>query len=246
MASELFGHEKGAFTGANERHRGRFELADGGSIFLDEIGDLPTTIQIKLLRVLQEGTFERLGSAKPIHSRFRVIAATNKDLAAEVKKGTFRQDLYYRLNVFPVSVPPLRERKDDIPRLARYFAENFSRKLGRRMQPIPSQELRKLLEYHWPGNVRELEHFIERSIILSDGGSISFSGLTQTTAGLSPAEGESIRPFDDIEREYFTKVLNATGWRISGPKGAATLLGFKTSTFRSRMERLGIRKPSVT
>ncbi len=245
IASELFGHEKGAFTGASETNKGRFELAADGTIFLDEIGDLPTSIQVKLLRVLQEGTFERLGSARTIHSDFRVIAATNKNLSAEVDKGTFRQDLYYRLNVFPVHVPPLRERRDDIPRLAHYFTEKFGKKLGKRFQPISPDELKKLMEYHWPGNVRELEHFIERAVILSHGGVIGFSNLKQPANGIIPDEDQPIRPLEDIEREYIRKALTATGWRVSGPKGAASLLGFKTSTLRFRMEKLGIRKPTV-
>lgn len=245
IASELFGHEKGAFTGAHEKHRGRFELADGGTIFLDEIGDLPTSIQVKLLRVLQEGTFERLGSTKQIHSHFRVIAATNKDLRSEVDKGTFRQDLYYRLNVFPVYIPPLRERREDISLLAGYFIEKYAKKLGKRLKTIPSQELRKLLEYYWPGNVRELEHFIERAVILSDGHSISFSGLKQTWNASSGDDDQSIKPLVDMERMYIKKALAATGWRVSGPKGAAKLLGLKTSTLRFRMEKLGIRKPGL-
>ena len=245
IASELFGHEKGAFTGANESQRGRFELADGGTIFLDEIGDLPTSVQVKLLRVLQEGTFERLGSAKQVRSNFRVIAATNKDLRAEVEKGTFRQDLYYRLNVFPIYIPPLRERRDDITPLTHYFIEKFGKKLGKRLRPTPPQELRKLLEYHWPGNVRELEHFIERAVILSDGYTISFSGLKQASGALAIDDDQAIRPLEEIEREYIKKALNATGWRVSGPRGAASLLGFKTSTLRFRMEKLGIRKPAI-
>jgi transcriptional regulator with GAF, ATPase, and Fis domain len=245
IASELFGHEKGAFTGANDSQRGRFELADGGTIFLDEIGDLPTSVQVKLLRVLQEGTFERLGSARQIRSDFRVIAATNKDLRTEVEKGTFRQDLYYRLNVFPIYIPPLRERRDDVLPLTHHFTEKFGKKLGKRIRPIPQQELRKLLEYHWPGNVRELEHFVERAVILSDGYTISFSGLRQASSALTSDDDQTIRPLEDIEREYIRKALKATGWRVSGPRGAASLLGFKTSTLRFRMEKLGIRKPTI-
>jgi transcriptional regulator with GAF, ATPase, and Fis domain/tetratricopeptide (TPR) repeat protein len=245
ITSELFGHEKGAFTGAHESHRGRFELADGGTIFLDEIGDLPASIQVKLLRVLQEGTFERLGSSKQIHSHFRVIAATNKDLHSEVDKGTFRQDLYYRLNVFPIYVPPLRERKDDLSQLANHFMEKFGKKLGKRLRSIAPQELKKLLDYHWPGNVRELEHFIERAIILSDGHSISFSGLKQTWSTPTPEDDQPIRPLEEIERAYVRKALAATGWRVSGPRGAAYLLGLKTSTLRFRMDKLGIKKPGI-
>jgi transcriptional regulator with GAF, ATPase, and Fis domain len=245
IASELFGHEKGAFTGASEANRGRFELANGGTIFLDEIGDLPTSIQAKLLRVLQEGTFERLGSAKPVHSDFRVIAATNKDLLREVEKGAFRQDLYYRLNVFPIDVPPLRERMDDIPRLAHFFIDKFGKKLGKRFRPIPSDELKKLMDYNWPGNVRELEHFIERAVILSHGAVVSFSSIKHPSHGLPTDDDEPIRPLEDVERAYIRKTLNAVGWRVSGPKGAASLLGFKTSTLRNRMAKLGIRKPTV-
>ncbi len=245
IVSELFGHEKGAFTGANESQRGRFELADGGTIFLDEIGDLPTSVQVKLLRVLQEGTFERLGSAKQIRSNFRVIAATNKDLRVEVEKGAFRQDLYYRLNVFPIYIPPLRERRDDIAPLTHYFLEKFARKLGKRLRPTPPQEMKKLLEYHWPGNVRELEHFIERAVILSDGYTISFTGLRQMSVALPAEEDQIIKPLEDVERDYIRKALAATGWRVSGPRGAASLLGFKTSTLRFRMEKLGIRKPTI-
>jgi transcriptional regulator with GAF, ATPase, and Fis domain len=240
VASELFGHEKGAFTGAHEKQKGRFELADGGTIFLDEIGDLPSSVQVKLLRVLQEGTFERLGSSKPIQSHFRVIAASNKDLRGEVERGTFRQDLYYRLNVFPVPVPPLRERRDDIPRLAHYFIDKFAKKLGKRIKRIPAEEMKKLIDYHWPGNVRELEHFMERAVILTDGSAIHFSGLDQ--ASTPPVSGEDVcaASLEDMEREYIMKALAEKRWRISGPKGAATVLGLKPQTLHSRMKRLGI------
>ena len=193
VASELFGHEKGAFTGAHEKNKGRFELADGGTIFLDEIGDLPFNVQVKLLRVLQDGAFERLGSAKPIQSDFRVIAATNKDLSLEVEKGTFRQDLYYRLNVFPVHVPSLRERKEDIPLIGHHFVDKFSKKMGKGIRRIPGEELKKLMEYHWPGNVRELKHLIERAVILSDGSRITFSSLLHVSA--HRATGDASPPF---------------------------------------------------
>ena len=246
VASELFGHEKGAFTGANERQKGRFELADKGTIFLDEIGDLPTQVQVKLLRVLQEGSFERLGSAKRIQSNFRVIAATNKNLPPEVEKGTFRQDLYFRLNVFPIHIPPLRERKNDIPVLAHCFIDHFGKKLGKRIVQIPREEMKKLANYFWPGNVRELEHFIERAVVLSDGRSISFSGLEQALPQKHPFDSQSIRPLEDIEREYIQNTLQATGWKVSGPGGAASLLGLKTSTLRFRIKKLGIEKPSVS
>ncbi len=244
VASELFGHEKGAFTGANERYKGRFELAHGGTIFLDEIGDLPKSIQVKLLRVLQEGVFERLGSAKPIQSDFRVIAATNKDLLREIENNTFRQDLYYRLNVFPIRIPPLRERKEDIPLIARYFIEKFSRRMGKRIKSVTYDELKKLAWYRWPGNVRELEHFIERAVILSDGEQIKFPSLEQPFEGQSRNESQDTpRPLAEMERSYIEGVLHATHWRVSGPYGAASILGLKPTTLISRMKKLGIKKP---
>jgi transcriptional regulator with GAF, ATPase, and Fis domain len=210
VASELFGHEKGAFTGAHEKHKGRFELAHGGTIFLDEIGDLPLSVQVKLLRVLQEGSFERLGNAKQIKSDFRVIAATNKDLHKEVEKGAFRQDLYYRLNVFPVSVPPLRERKEDIPYLAHHFIDIFSKKMGKKIGKTANETLKMLTEYAWPGNVRELEHFIERAVILSDDGRIHLSGLDDSLDPRIASEGLPVTPLADMERGYIEKILNAT------------------------------------
>jgi transcriptional regulator with GAF, ATPase, and Fis domain len=245
VASELFGHERGAFTGAHEKNKGRFELADGGTIFLDEIGDLPLNVQVKLLRVLQEGAFERLGSAKPIQSDFRVIAATNKDLAQEVEKGTFRQDLYYRLKVFPINIPPLRERKEDISLIGQHFLKKFSKKMRKAIKRIPDEELKKLMEYHWPGNVRELEHFIERAVILSDGSRINFSGLHHTSAR-QISDDSHMLSLSDVEREHIEKILNATYWRVSGPKGAASILGLKSTTLLFRMKKLGIRKPSET
>ncbi len=246
VASELFGHEKGSFTGAHERQKGRFELADGGTIFLDEIGDLPLNVQVKLLRVLQEGTFERLGSAKPIRSDFRVIAATHKNLPAEVGNGVFRQDLYYRLKVFPIQVPPLRERLGDIGPLAQHFIEIFAKKLGKKAPKLLSDELKKLASYNWPGNVRELEHVVERSVILSDGSKIRFSGLETSFAKRVEDEAPLIIPLVDIERDHIKRALEATGWRVSGPKGAATFLGLKRSTLQNRMKKLGIKKPSVS
>ena len=246
VASELFGHEKGAFTGAHERQKGRFELADGGTIFLDEIGDLPAAVQVKLLRVLQEGSFERLGSARPIRSNFRVIAATNKNLVQEVEKGTFRRDLYYRLNVFPVHVPPLRERKDDIVLLSNYFIDRFARKMGKKIKQVPAETQRKLMEYPWPGNVRELEHFIERAVIISDGTKISFSGMGNSGPHSFAAEETGAQPLADMERGYIEKVLTATHWRVSGPSGAAVILKMKPTTLISRMKKLGIKKPEVS
>ena len=243
VASELFGHEKGAFTGAHNRQKGRFELAHGGTIFLDEIGDLPMAIQVKLLRVLQEGSFERLGSARPIGSDFRVIAATNKNLALEVEKGNFRQDLYYRLNVFPIHVPALRDRKEDILLLAQSFIEKTSRKLGKKIQTIPDEEMRKLLNYHWPGNVRELEHFIERAVILSDGYRLNLPDFGGTVGG-NAQEKAPIVTMEEMEREHILRVLGAVGWRVRGQQGAAHLLGLKPTTLYFRMRKFGIERPA--
>lgn len=245
VASELFGHEKGAFTGANERYKGRFELADGGTIFLDEIGDLPPTIQVKLLRVLQEGVFERLGSAEPVRSDFRVIAATNKDLDKEVARGTFRQDLYYRLNAFPIYVPPLRARKEDIILLAKYFADKFGRKTGKLMGRIPLAELRKLLPYEWPGNVRELKHFIERSVILCEGENLTLTTPDQRNERIPSDDTEAIIPLDEMERRHIEKALASTRWKVSGADGAAALLRIKPTTLLSRMKKLGIKRRPV-
>jgi transcriptional regulator with GAF, ATPase, and Fis domain len=249
-ASELFGHDKGAFTGAHENKKGRFELADGGTIFLDEIGDLAPQVQVKLLRVLQEGIFERVGGTKSIRSDFRVIAATNKDLRTEVEQGTFRQDLYYRLNVFPLNVPPLRERKKDIPPLTRHFADRFAKSLGRKPPIISQKEMGKLLDYGWPGNIRELEHFIERAVILSGGGAIMFSGLEQPPERAGDGGNAAVvqnggyaNSLATIERDHILRILAATGWRVSGKGGAAAILQLKASTLRFRMAKLGIKKP---
>jgi formate hydrogenlyase transcriptional activator len=244
IISELFGHEKGAFTGANERKKGRFEISHEGTIFLDEIGDLPLELQIKLLRVLQRGSFERLGSTDTIHSDFRVISATNKDLYGEVLKEKFRQDLYYRLVVFPIHVPPLRERKEDIPMLVWHFIDKFAKKMSKPIKFIPKEEMEKLLTYDWPGNVRELEHFVERSVILSDGRRISFSGLHTNRVGtLTPDSYQLNASLADVERDHIEKVLKSTYWKVSGPKGAAEILGLKPTTLLFRMKKLGIKKP---
>jgi transcriptional regulator with GAF, ATPase, and Fis domain/tetratricopeptide (TPR) repeat protein len=245
VASELFGHEKGAFTGANDVRKGRFELAHRGTIFLDEIGDLPLNVQVKLLRVLQEGVFERLGSAVPIRSDFRVIAATNKDLPREVENGNFRQDLYYRLSVFPIHVPPLRDRNEDIPLLAHHFVERFSKKMGRQILKITAREVKKLMEYHWPGNVRELEHFVERAVILSKENHITFDGLSHSLNRRGIEDESSSTLLADIEREHIEKILSVTHWRVSGPNGAAAMLGLKRSTLLFRMKKLGIRGASA-
>jgi transcriptional regulator with GAF, ATPase, and Fis domain len=242
VASELFGHEKGAFTGAHEPHKGRFELANGGTVFLDEIGDLPAAVQVKLLRVLQEGTFEKLGSSRQMKSDFRVVAATNKNLAAEVENGSFRQDLYYRLDVFPIHVPPLRERMEDIPELVRYFVDKFSKKLGKYVTRIPRGEMKKLVDHTWPGNVRELEHRIEQALILADGNTISFPDPVQPHGNKTVQrvyDGEAIT-LEAMERVYIERVLNTTRWRVMGQGGAASVLGMKPTTLFSRMKKLGI------
>ncbi len=243
VASELFGHEKGAFTGANERYKGRFELANGGTIFLDEIGDLPPAAQVKLLRVLQENVFERLGSAEPIQSDFRVVAATNKDLARAVKEGSFREDLYYRLRVFPIAIPPLRERQEDIPLLVSAFAEKFGKKMGRSIKRFRPGQMKKLQEYEWPGNVRELEHYVERSVILSKGDVLTFYFPDRRSTPTAEADASALLPMDEMERQHIERVLTATRWRVSGPQGAAAILKMKPTTLFYRMKKLGITKP---
>lgn len=242
--SELFGYEKGAFTGATEQNKGRFELAHDGTIFLDEIGDLPAMVQVKLLRVLQEGTFERLGSAKPITSDFRVIAATNKDLYAEVEKGLFRQDLFYRLNVFPIHVPPLRVRKDDIIPLARHFIDKFSRRIGKRIGRIPPAKMGQLTAYHWPGNVRELKHLMERAVILYDGDEIQFTGFDAGQVQANTSGNMPMVSLEEFEKRYIEQVLNSVCWKLSGPNSASAILKLKPTTLLYRMKKLGIKKPS--
>ncbi len=243
VASELFGHEKGAFTGAHEKLKGRFELADGGILFLDEIGDLPLSIQLKLLRVLQEGTFERLGGTQPIHSNFRIIAATNKNLLHETEKGTFRQDLYYRLNVFPIIMPPLRNRLDDVAPLANHFLKKYCQNLGKRIERIPPEEVKKLECYHWPGNVRELQHAVERAVIISDGHTITFSGLTLEPDRTRREADEPPQSLAEVEKQHIERILQRTRGRIGGPAGAARILGLKRTTLMARMKKHGISGP---
>jgi transcriptional regulator with GAF, ATPase, and Fis domain len=253
IESELFGHEKGAFTGATGRQVGRFELADGGTIFLDEVGDLPLKLQAKLLRVLQEGEFERLGSGKTIKVDVRVIAATNRDLMQAVQRGRFRMDLYYRLNVYPIGLPPLRERREDIGLLAEIFLREASRRLGRLFDPISGEVLTALRGYDWPGNVRELQNVIERAAVISTGRrlklpeewAVSFEALSRTEAAEASRAIEA-RPreatLEELERSHILQVLQQTRWRVEGPKGAAAVLGLNPSTLRSRMHKLGIRR----
>jgi len=241
IESELFGHEKGAFTGATARQLGRFEMANGGTIFLDEIGDLPLELQSKLLRVLQEGEFERLGSGKTIKVNVRVIAATNRNLQMEVKKGLFREDLWYRLNVFPINVPPLRKRKQDIPLLVEAFVRKFSKELGKTIKAITPATMKALQDYAWPGNIRELANVIERAVINTEGEVLRLADpLNRTQAIELPFARQTL---EDMERQYILKILEETGWRIEGPNGAARVLGLNPSTLRTRMAKLGIRKP---
>ena len=242
IESELFGREKGAFTGANARQAGRFEVAYGGSIFLDEIGEMPLELQSKLLRVLQEGEYERLGSARTVKADVRVIAATSRDLKAEIREGRFRKDLFYRLNVFPISIPPLRQRTEDIPLLAQYFTEKYARKMGKHVEKIPAATMKAFMEYNWPGNVRELEHVIERSVIITPGGSLSMAGRLKSSVSVD-SENEPLKDLATAEREHILRVLHETGWRIEGASGAASILKRHPSTLRFRMKKLDIRRP---
>ncbi len=243
IESELFGHEKGAFTGALSRKVGRFELAHGGTLFLDEIGDLPSDLQAKLLRVLQDGEFERVGGTRTLKVSVRLVAATNRDLARAVAESRFRADLFYRLNVFPIHIPPLRERLDDIPRLVRHFVMLYAAKMGKRIGPPGDVVLARLRAYGWPGNVRELQNVIERAVILSSKGRLEIADLTAPQSGASPRRRG--RTLEDVERDHVLSVLEETGWRVSGDRGAAKILGMKRTTLEARMLRLGIARPSA-
>jgi formate hydrogenlyase transcriptional activator len=246
LESELFGHEKGAFTGAIAQRVGRFELAHRGTLFLDEVGDIPLELQPKLLRVLQEQEFERLGSARTIRVDVRMVAATNVDLAQKVAENQFRSDLYYRLNVFPVTIPPLRERREDIPLLVRYFAQKYARRMKKPIDAIPTKAMTALTEYHWPGNVRELENFIERGVILSRGAElqIPLAELKQRTKVAPLAHSDGFATLENAEREHIVRALSETNWVIGGPTGAAARLGIKRTTLQSRMLKLGITRPN--
>jgi transcriptional regulator with GAF, ATPase, and Fis domain len=242
IESELFGHERGAFTGAQARRKGRFELADGGCIFLDEIGELPLDLQGKLLRVLQDGEFERLGSSMTIKVDARVIAATNRDLESLVQAGRFREDLFYRLNVFPITAPPLRERAEDIPMLAQFFMEKNSKQMGKRIEFIPENVKARLLEYPWPGNVRELMNVIERAVISSSGPKLRLADDLLYRPHAPTNGNDPLKSLQEIESEHILRVLERTKQRIDGPKGAAAILKINPSTLRSRMQKLGIKK----
>ena len=241
LESELFGHEKGAFTGAIAQKVGRFELAHRGTLFLDEVGDIPLELQPKLLRVLQEKEFERLGSTGTLHVDVRVVAATNLDLVRMVEDRLFRSDLYYRLNVFPIVVPPLRERAEDIPLLVRYFAQKHARRMDRRIETIPGEEMGALTGYHWPGNVRELENLIERAVILSRGPTLHVPLPGDRLSGDSPVAPPVT--LEDAERDHILKALRDTNWVIAGRQGAAARLGMKRTTLQSRIAKLGISRP---
>jgi formate hydrogenlyase transcriptional activator len=246
IESELFGHEKGAFTGALARKPGRFELADGGTLFLDEIGELPLDLQAKLLRVLQEGEFERLGGTHTLKVDVRIIAATNRDLSRRTQEGHFRSDLYYRLNVFPITLPPLRERQDDILPLVTHFVHKYAAKYGKTIESVSEPQLAALQNYAWPGNVRELQHVLERAVILTQGTCLALGNWFQEAHPGSPA-GSPTSPLgtlEEVERTHIIKALEAANWRLSGTGGAAELLGLKYTTLQSRMQKLGItRKP---
>jgi PAS domain S-box-containing protein len=240
IESELFGHEKGSFTGAAARKIGRFELAHEATIFLDEIGELPLELQSKLLRVIQEGEFERLGSSKTIKADVRIIAATNRKLDEEVRKGLFREDLFYRLNVFPITVPPLKERKEDIPLLIEHFVSRFSKKLGKEITSVSPATMKAMNEYLWPGNVRELANVLERAVINSQGSVLRI--IDHFGAFQAEELSMSRKTLQEIDRGYITGILHETGWRINGPNGAARILGLNPSTLRTRMAKLGIQK----
>ena len=240
VESELFGREKGAFTGAYERQIGRFELANGGTIFLDEIGEMPMELQCKLLRVVQDGEFERLGSSRTIKTDVRIIAATNRNLEGAIRSGRFREDLYYRLNVFPITMPALRERKDDIPLLVNHFIAKFNKKIGKQIDCVSKDTLDYLQDYNWPGNVRELESIVERAVITSQGRSLQVLDRLASAATVAEPQDLDIKALAELEHDYILQVLKKTGWRIEGKNGAAGILGINASTLRARIRKFGI------
>ena len=253
IESELFGHEQGAFTGATKKREGRFALADGGTIFLDEIGELPVDLQVKLLRVLQEGEFEPVGSSRTQKVDVRVLAATNRDLKRATREGKFREDLYYRLNVFPIELPPLRDRGDDVGLLAANFARKFAQRMGRSIESLSENCIRRLQAYSWPGNVRELQNVIERAVITARDGRLNLDralpetakeiGAETVTAGEAPRRVRTAKELEELERANLVAALEATGWRVAGETGAAQLLGMKPTTLSSRIKALGIERP---
>ena len=238
LESELFGHERGAFTGAIAQKIGRFELADKGTLFLDEVGDIPAGLQPKLLRVLQEQEFERLGSARTHQVDVRLVAATNRNLADMVKRNEFRSDLYYRLNVFPIPLPPLRRRREDIPALVEHFVATYALRMGKQIEHISRETMAEITSYPWPGNIRELQNFIERSVILTCGNALECP--LETLKSASAAESVEAITLEDVERDHICKILEETRWVVAGPNGAAARLGIKRSTLYFRMQKLGI------
>jgi len=248
VESELFGHERGAFTSATDRRIGRFELAHNGTLFLDEIGDLPLGVQAKLLRVLQNGEFDRVGGTKTLTSNARIIAATNRDLGKALAGGQFRSDLFYRLNVFPIEVPTLDERREDVPLLARAFVEQFARRMGKRFEAIDAGTLERLSARSWPGNVRELKHVIERAVILCDGPLLSIEdepAIARSVDAPRSAPVAHLPTLEEVEEAHIRSALLRTGGVVEGPRGAAALLGLKGSTLRFRMKQKGIRRPGT-
>jgi PAS domain S-box-containing protein len=243
VESELFGHEKGAFTHAIARRIGRFELADGGTIFLDEIGEVPPETQVKLLRVLQEREFDRVGGASPIKVDIRVLAATNRDLLQAVHEKTFREDLYYRLNVFPIALPPLRERKEDIPLLVRHLVHKFATGIGKRIEGVTEHTMRRLTDYPWPGNVRELENVLERAVILSTGATLDIVPDLFPLNDMAPSARQQLT-LGSVEHDHIVAILQQTDWVVDGPRGAAQILGLHPNTLRNRMKKLGITRAS--
>jgi len=243
IESELFGHEKGAFTGALERKIGRFELADSSTIFLDEIGELPIELQAKLLRVLQEGEFERLGNPKTMKVNVRVIAATNRNMDTALEKKEFREDLFYRLNVFPIHCPPLRERKEDIPHLVKHFLKKHEMNMGKSIAAVENKVMDALINYNWPGNIRELENLIERAMILSEGNILEY-GDWLPSANVQPGRNskKTLQKLEEVEKEHILETLNKVNWRVSGERGAAKILGINPTTLEARMKKLGIRR----
>jgi chemotaxis protein methyltransferase CheR len=240
IESELFGHEKGAFTGSHTRHLGRFEVADGGTLFLDEIGELPLELQAKLLRVVQDGEFERVGGSRTIKVDTRIIAATNRNLEEEVRKGNFREDLWYRLNVFPITMPPLRDRRDDIPLLVTFYIRKIAKRLGKVIEILPENVMYQLQNYHWPGNIRELENVLERAVINSSGPKLHLvDELKKTSQGVNT----SPKTLEAVEREHIIQILEQVQWKVSGKDSAAEILNLDRSTLRARMRKLNIRKP---
>ena len=246
IESELFGRERGAFTGALTAQAGRFELANGGTVFLDEIGELPLELQPKLLRVLQEGQVDRLGSTRPTRIDVRIVAATNRNLLEDVRRGRFRRDLFYRLNVFPITMPALRDRREDLPALVRHLCDRLGREMEKPIERIAPGTLEALERHDWPGNIRELENVIQRALVIAREGTLDLTGFIGEPLDIEevPRQSGRLRPLVDVEGDYIRQVLQGAGWRIEGAAGAAQILGLRPSTLRARMNKLGIQRPA--